>query len=113
MLGNKNPLLVDRRIYAFKGSWKSPNNDYGENIYYFISLQPTLTTELKQGREQLVQVMEITCYGEHAFVEGDYFYLQDGTKRRIEGITNEYLESNIAIRDMLKQRIGRQVLVLG
>lgn len=112
MLGSRNPLLVDRRIYAFKGSWKSPNNDINENVYYFISEKPTLTKSFVNGREQLVQVMEITCFGEHAFCEGDRFTLQTGEEKRIEGIINSYFESNIAIRDMLKQRIESQVLIL-
>lgn len=112
MIGSKNPLLVDRRVYAFKGGWKSPNSDIVENIFYFISGKPTFVSEYKNGREQLVQEMEITCFGEHAFVNGDFIYLQTGEKFRIKGIANEYIESNIAIRDMLKQRIGQQVLVL-
>ena len=32
----KTPILCDRRVFSFKGKWKSPNNDYEENIYYFI-----------------------------------------------------------------------------
>lgn len=112
MLGSKNPLLVDRRIYAFKGKWLSPNGDFVENLYYFISQQPTLTPSFVNGREQLEQVMEITCFGEHAFCEGDILLLQTGEEKRISNITNEYIESNIAVRDLLKQRIGSQVLTL-
>lgn len=112
MLGSKNPLLVNRRTYAFKGQWQSPNNDVGENIYYFISQQPTMAKTFVNGREQLTIVMEITCFGEHPICEGDMFVLQTGEVKRIEGITNNYFESNIAVRDMLKQRIESQVLIL-
>lgn len=112
MLG-KNPLLVDRTIYSFKGKWQSPNSeDLHTNIYYFISQRPTFTTDFVNGREQLTQELEITCYGEHAFCVGDYFYLQDGERKRIEGVANNYFEPNIAIRDMLKQRIESQILIL-
>lgn len=108
----KNPLLVDRRIYCFKGKWKNPNNDFEDNIYYFISGKPTFVADFKNGREQLSTEMEITCYGEHAFCSADYFYLQDGTQLRIEGVSNNYMEHNIAVRDLLKQRIESQTLIL-
>lgn len=111
MIG-KNPLLVDRRVYAFKGKWENPNEDLPTNVYYFISSRPTLTADFVNGRETLTEQMEITCYGEHAFCSADYFYLQDGTRKRIEGIANNYFEHNIAVRDMLKPRIESQVLIL-
>ena len=112
MLGKKNPLLVDRTTYAFVGKWHSPKDDIPTNFYYFINNKPTFTTTYKNGREELTQVFEITCFGEHAFAINDIIYLQDGSKQRIVGIANNYYESNIAVRDMLKQRIESQILVL-
>ena len=50
-LGTKNPILVDRRIYAFKGKWHKPRNDIETNIYYFVSTQMTLVEDYENGRE--------------------------------------------------------------
>ena len=112
MLGHKNPLLVDRTLYAFKGKWQNPQEDLPTNIYYFISQRPTFTNEWENGRETLKQVMEITCFGEHAFCVGDKIVLQTGEEKQIYGIANNYFEANIAVRDLLKQRIESQILVL-
>jgi len=112
MLGQKNPLLVDRTIYAFKGTWKNPQQDIKTNVYYFISNKPTFSIEYNNGREEMKQTLEITCFGEHAFCVNDLFALQNGEIKRIVGVANNYFESNIAIRDMLKQRIESQILVL-
>lgn len=112
MLGQKNPLLVDRTTYAFKGKWHNPQQDIHTNIYYFISGKPTFSIEYNNGREELKQTLEITCYGEHAFCINDKFVLQTGEEKLIVGVANNYFEPNIAIRDMVKQRIESQVLVL-
>lgn len=111
MLG-KNPLLVDRTIYAFKGKWQNPQQDTHTNIYYFISNKPTFSIDYNNGREELKQTLEITCYGEHAFCVNDKVTLQNGEIKEIVGIANNYFEPNIAIRDMVKQRIESQILVL-
>lgn len=113
MLGKRNPLFVDRTTYSFKGKWKSPNNDIYENIYYFVASPMTLQVDYENGREQVKQVINITCANEHPFVKGDYFYLDNGTKMRIYGITNNFYEPNIAVRDLIKPRIESQTLVLG
>ena len=112
MLGHKNPLLVDRTLYSFKGKWQNPQEDLPTNIYYFVSQRPTFTNEWENGREVLKEVMEITCFGEHQFCVSDIFTLQNGETKRIINIANNYFEANIAVRDMLKQRIESQILVL-
>lgn len=112
MLGQKNSIIVDRKLYTFKGKWENPQQDLHDNIFYFISQPATLTTEWKNGREELVQVLEITCYGEHPFAINDVITLQNGEKFRVESIINNYFEANIAVRDMLKQRIESQVLTI-
>lgn len=112
MLGQKNPLLVDRTLYAFKGKWQNPQQDLPTNIFYFISQTPTFTNKYENGREVLKETMEITCFGEHPFCISDIITLQNGEKKRVMGITNNYFEANIAVRDMLKARIESQVLVL-
>ena len=113
MLGQKNPLLVDRTIYAFKGTWQNPQQDIPTNVYYFISNRPTFSIDYNNGREEMQQTLEITCFGEHPFCINDKITLQTGEVKEIIGVANNYFESNIAIRDMLKQRIESQVLVLG
>lgn len=112
MLGTKNPFILDRRVYAFKGKWKNPQNDHLENIYYFVSTPLTLATTWENGREEIRPTISITTFGEHAFCEHDIFYLQDGTKFEIGDITNNYFEPNIQVRDMLKPRIENQELTL-
>lgn len=108
----KNALFCDRRVYAFKGEWKSPQQDVAEQVYYFISKPMTLATGFKNGREQLVPTLEITIFGGKPICEKDFITLQDGSKYRVQDITINYLESNLLVRDMLKQRIESQVLVL-
>lgn len=112
MVGTKNPFICDRRVYSFKGSWKSPNNDIKETIYYYVSSKPTFKVTYQNGREELQQSLDITVFGEHAFCVNDIITLQTGETYRIGGIANTYFEPNIAIRDMVKQRIENQVLVL-
>lgn len=112
MLGNKNPLFVDRRIYAYKGKWENPNNDFQENIYYFISTPMTLASSWESGREEIRPTIGITVFGEHAFCEHDIVYLQDGTKFEIGGIVNNYFETNVQVRDLLKTRVESQELTL-
>lgn len=113
MLGSKNTILVDRRVYAFKGIWQNPQQDVSDICYYFISQQMTLTTEYRNGREQLRPQMEITIYGEKPIVVGDHFTLQSGEKYRVLAITYNYVEHNIAVRDMLKQKISNMIITLG
>lgn len=113
MLGNKNPLFVDRRVYAFKGKWKNPNNkDYLENIYYYVSTPATLTSSWVDGREEIKPTIGITVFGEHAFCKHDTIYLQDGSKYEISDITNNEFENNIQVRDMLKPRVESQEITL-
>lgn len=112
MLGNKNALFVDRRVYAFRGKWKNPNSDYLVNIYYFISTPLTLASSWENGREEIKPTIGITVFGEHAFCKHDIVYLQDGTMFEIGDITNNHFENNIQVRDLLKSRIESQELTL-
>ena len=45
------PILCDRRVYAFKGKWKSPNNDIEDNVYYFIKEPLSMNSSYENGRE--------------------------------------------------------------
>lgn len=112
MLGLKNNLLVDRRTYTFMGHWKNPQQDLESVVYYFVSQPMTLVNEWRNGREQLVPQLEITICGEFPIVCGDYITLQNNEVKRVEGISLNYFESNIAVRDMLKQRVESMVITL-
>lgn len=108
----KTPLICDRRVYAFKGTWKSPNNDIGENIYYFIKEQRQLVTSYVNGREELKEQMTITVFGTKPFAKEDIITLQNGTKYRIINIMLTQLEPNILVRDMVKPRYESTELIL-
>lgn len=112
MLGTKNNLFVDRKVYNFRGKWCNPNNDFKENIFYFISVPMTLASRWQDGREEIKSTMEITVFGEHAFCKHDIIYLQDGTKFEIGDFVNNYFESNIQVRDLLKQKVESQAVTL-
>lgn len=111
-MNGKSALFCNRLVYPYKGKWKSPQNDIEENIYYFISQPATFTPTYKNGREQLEIEMEITVFGGKPIAVRDTITLQDGSIHKIVGVTNNYIESSLYVRDMLKQRIGSQVLVL-
>lgn len=108
----KTPIVCDRRIYDKKGKWKSPNNDYAENIFYYIKENLTLVPSYVNGREELKETMTITVFGGKPFVKEDEITLDTGVKFRIQGITVNYIEHNVLVTDMLKPRIASVDLVL-
>lgn len=112
MLGLKNALLVDRTVYSFKGKFKNPNNDVYTTVYYFISKPETLVVDYKNGIETFTPELEITIKGEHPILVNDYFTLDNGTKRKVYGVSLNYKEHNIAVRDLLKPVVDSMVLVL-
>lgn len=108
----KTPILCDRRIYDKKGKWKSPNNDFSENIFYFIKENLTLVPSYRNGREELKETMTITVYGSKPFVKEDEITLDNGVKYRVQQITVNYIEHNVLVVDMLKPRIESCDIVL-
>lgn len=109
----KSAIVCDRRVYAFKGKWIKPKEDYEESIFYFVSRPETLVNVYKNGRETVEPQIEITVFGGKEFCDRDTIILQDGSKWRIEGTPAiNYLENNIMVRDMLKQRIESTTLIL-
>ena len=56
------PILCDRRVYALKGKWKSPNNDIEENCFYFIKEPLTLVPSYVNGREELKETINILIH---------------------------------------------------
>ena len=109
----KTPILCDRRVYDKKGKWKSPNNNIEENIFYFIKEPLTLTPEYDRNmREELVETITIVVFGGKQIIKEDKITLDTGETFRVQGITINYVETNILVKDMLKPRIGSMELVL-
>lgn len=112
MLGTKNPMLVDRKVFDRRGSWKNPQQDIAETIFYFISQNKTITKEWNGSREELVETMEITMFGEKPIIVGDMITLETKEKMRVRAIEFVYFESNIAIKDFLKPMVKSMILTL-
>lgn len=107
------PIICDRRTYAFKGKWKSPNNDIEENIFYFVKEPLSLVTSYENGREELKETITITVFGMKPIAIKDFITLQNGVKYEVQNVLPNFYESNILVRDMLKQRYESYDLILG
>ena len=106
------PVLCDRRVFDKKGKWKSPNNDFEENVFFYIKENLTLVPSYMNGREQLKETMTITVFGGKPIVKDDIITLDTGVDMRVAQITPNYVEHNILVADMLKPRIGSMDIVL-
>lgn len=108
----KTPIYCDRRIYDKKGKWKSPNQDIEENIFYYVKEPLTLVAEYNNGREELKETITITVFGGKPIAKEDTITLENGVEYKVVNFVVRYIESNILIKDMLKQRIANMDLVL-
>lgn len=108
----KTPILCDRRVYAFKGKWRNPQNDIDENIFYFIKQPLTLVASYENGREQLKETITICAFGSKPFAKEDTITLDNGVKYKIVQLIPNFYESNILVRDMLKPRIESFDIIL-
>ena len=108
----KTPIFCDRRIYDKKGKWKSPNNDIAENIFYFVKEPLTMVPSFNNGLDELKETITITMFGGKPIIKDDEVTLENGVTYRVINITVNYLESNILVKDLLKQRIESMDLVL-
>ena len=109
----KTPMICDRRVYDKRGTWKSPNQDTSENIFYFIKEPLTLVASYDSyGREQMTETMTITIFGGKPVVKEDTIILETGETFKVQGITINYIETNVLVKDMLKPRIESMELVL-
>lgn len=102
----KTPILVDRRIYDKKGKWKSPNNDFSENVFYFIKEPLHLTESYNNGREELKEELTIVVFGGKPICPYDTIVLENGKEYTVGNIAYNYIEHNILVKDMLKPRIA-------
>lgn len=105
------PYLCDRRIYDKKGYWKNPNKQNKTTLFYYIKEQPTYVPSYNNGLEELKEQIVIVVFGEHPFTTNDYIEIL-GRKYLIKEILPNYLEHNILVKDMLKDRIGSMQLTL-
>lgn len=108
----KTPILCDRRVYSYKGKWKSPNNDIAENIFYYIQDPLTLTTEYHNGREEIKETMTIVVFGGKPIAQYDNITLDNGKEYTVGEIDYNFIEPNILVRDMLKPRVASMVIQL-
>ena len=109
----KTPILCDRRVYDKRGKWKSPNNDIAENIFYFIKDPLTLTPKYDAyAREEMIETITITIFGGKPIVKEDTITLETGETFKVVGITVNYAESNVLVKDLLKPRIESMELEL-
>jgi len=109
----KTPILCDRRVYDKKGKWKNPQNDFEENIFYFIKDPLTLTPKYDSyGREEMFETITITIFGGKPIAKEDTVVLESGETYKVQGITINYIETNVLVKDMLKPRIASMELTL-
>ena len=108
----KTPIICDRRVFDKKGKWKSPNNDIAENIFYFVKEPLTMVPSFNNGLDELKETITITMFGGKPIIKDDEVTLENGITYRVINITVNYLESNILVKDLLKQRIESMDLVL-
>ena len=109
----KTPILCDRRVYVKRGKWKSPNNDIAENIFYFVKEPMTLSAGYTSyGQEELKPTTTITIFGGKPIAKEDTITLETGEKLKVIGITINYVETNVLVKDMLKPRIESLELIL-
>lgn len=108
----KTPILCDRRIYAFKGKWKNPQQDIAENCFYYIKEPLTIVPSYANGREQFKETLTICVFGNKPFAKEDTFTLDNGVTYKIHQMTPNFFECNILIRDMVKPRVESYDLVL-
>lgn len=108
----KTPYLCDRRVYDKKAIWKNPNNDTETKLFFFIQEAPTLVPSYTNGLEELKTQVTIVVFGEHPFCVNDKIHClhQDYL---IKDIVPNYIENNVLVQDMLKERVGSVQLTLG
>jgi len=108
----KTPIICDRRVYDKKGKWQNPNQDLHDNIFYFIKEPLSIEQGYRNGRETMIETLTITVFGGKQIVKGDKITLETGEEMEVHDITINYIESNIAIKDLVKPRIESMELHL-
>lgn len=108
----KTPLICDRRVFDKRGTWKSPQNDIAENIFYFIKEPLTVVPEWVNGQEKMVETLTVTVFGGKQIIKNDVITLETGTKYRVDQVVINYAESNVFVKDLLKPRIASMDLIL-
>lgn len=104
--------VVDRRTYLYEATWKNPENDLDEKLFFYYINPLTLSVEFLNGREKVVPIATIGVYGEHHFVVGDKITLNNGMVLQVRNQTFTYREGNIRIRHLLKSYIQETAVEL-
>lgn len=107
----KTPYICDRRVYDKKAYWKNPNQDETTTLFFFVQQAPTLVPSYNNGLEELKEQVSIVVFGEHQFCVNDNITCL-GKTYLIKEITPNYIEHNILVNDLLKERIGSIQLLL-
>lgn len=109
----KTPIICDRRVFDKRGKWKSPNNDIEENIFYYVKEPLTLVASFDSyGREEMKETTTIVIFGGKPIIKEDSIKLENGSTYKVVGLTINYVEQNILVKDMLKPRIESMEIVL-
>lgn len=108
----KTPIYCDRRVYDKRGQWYNKTTQIWENVFYFIKEDLTMIPSYENGREQLKESITITVYGGKPIAKEDKIILEDNVEFKVNNIVVRYIESNILVKDLLKQRIAEQDLIL-
>ena len=108
----KTPILCDRRVYDKKGSWKNPQNDIADNIFYFVKEPLGLTTSYINGREEIKESVTIVVFGGKPMAQYDEITLDNGKKYSVQNITYNFVEHNILVKDLLKPLISNMEIEL-
>ena len=108
----RTPIVCDRRIYDKKGTWKNPQQDIAENIFYFVKEPLTIVPEWENNQEKMVETTTICVFGGKPFIKQDQITLENGTIFRIDSLIINYAESNVLVKDLLKPRIESVDLIL-
>jgi hypothetical protein len=104
--------VVDRRTYLYEATWRNPQNDVEEKLFYYYINPLTLTVEYNNGREMVIPIATIGIYGEHNFVVGDKITLNNGMTLQVRNQTFTYREGNIRVRHMLKPYVQETAVEL-
>lgn len=104
---------IDKKLYCYKGTWQDPHNDEPTVFFYYINSPMTLLAKYNGNIESVGSSMSIIVAGEHRFAIGDTVSLEtEQGELRIMKMTVNFVQRNMAVRDLLKPRVQDIMLEL-